>query len=75
MVESIEVLNYRQANILEDLIQEPEKIFTIQEIVETYKVAYQTARTDLLKLVSLGYVSMKQVSKKYLFVYNPDNSK
>ncbi len=30
--------------------------FTIREIMETYGVVYQTARTDLLRLADLGCI-------------------
>jgi len=67
LIEKNKILNLRQATILEEMIDSPEKAFSIQEILETYNVAYQTARTDLLLLADLGYAKMKKIGKKYVF--------
>lgn len=73
IVEKIKELNFRQASILEEMIKNPEKTFTIEEISETYHVVYQTARTDLLTLHRLGYANMNKISKKFVFQFNKDN--
>jgi len=63
-------LNLRQAMILEDFSKNPTKIFTIKEISETYRVVYQTARTDLLLLAQKKYINKKLSGKTFLFTYN-----
>jgi Fic family protein len=74
IIEEIKSLNFRQANILEEMMKKQEKTFTIQEIAEVYHVVYQTARTDLLTLHKLGYVNMFKVSKKFVFQFNKQNA-
>jgi Fic family protein len=70
LIEKIKELNPRQAIILEEIMKKPEKTFTIQEIMSSYNVVYETARTDLLRLSDLGYLIMKKVSNKYVFKIN-----
>lgn len=74
IIENIRELNFRQASILEDMIKNPDKTFTISEISETYNVVYQTARTDLLALAKLGYADMYKVSKKFVFKLSKDRT-
>ena len=65
-------LNYRQADILIDLCKK-ENSTTIEKMQERYNTTYQTARTDLLRLASLGYVIKILVGKQ--FVFKPDKEK
>ncbi len=62
-------LNLRQALILEEFMKHPSKIFTIKEIIETYGVVYQTARTDLLLLQRKKFISKKLSGKTFVFLY------
>lgn len=62
-----ENINERQIEILRDILNNAEKIITINDIQEEFGVAYQTARTDLLSLEKLGYLELKQRGKKMLF--------
>jgi len=45
----------------------PDKGFVIGEIMNTYNVAYDTARNDLLHLTKLGYLENIKVQKKFIF--------
>lgn len=63
-------LNLRQAMILEGFMKNPNKIFTIKEISETYRVVYQTARTDLLLLASKGFIDKKISGKAFIFSFD-----
>lgn len=72
IVGSIKGINVRQAAVLEDCMKNPEKYYTIQEISGAYNVVYQTARTDLLLLTKLGYLTMKKISKRFVFKLNPE---
>jgi len=74
-VEKIKTINYRQATILKDMMKNPDKKYTIQEISETYNIVYQTARTDLIKLATLDYAHMNKIGKMFVFTYNSDNKK
>ncbi len=67
-------LNLRQAMILKEFMEERNKIFTIKEISETYKVAYQTARTDLLFLAEKNYIIKKTSSNAFVFKFNENSS-
>ncbi|MFP4112317.1 MAG: Fic family protein [Candidatus Woesearchaeota archaeon] len=73
IIQKINKINYRQADILEDMMKNPDKTFTIQEISETYRVVYQTARTDLLTLHKMGYAKMYKISKKFVFQFDEKN--
>lgn len=62
-----EDINERQAEILKELINFPDKSYSIKEIENQFSISYQTARTDLLGLVTLEYLSEKFMGKKMLF--------
>ncbi len=63
----IEDLNERQVEILFKINKEKHKIYTIKEIQNTFGIAYQTARTDLMNLVDQGYMAQKKSGNKMLF--------
>lgn len=69
ILEKLDDVNYRQASILEEMMKDPGKKHSIQEITQLYRVVYQTARTDLLSLAKKGYVKMEKEKrgKKFLF--------
>ena len=67
-----EDINERQAEIIKSLINEPDTVLSINEIKGLFGTAYQTARTDLLHLESLGYLSGKLSGKKLLFFKSTD---
>lgn len=71
IIKSIDV-NERQAEIIKQIINEPEVILSINEIQGKFGTAYQTARTDLLELESIGYLNSKLVGKKLIF-FKSDN--
>ncbi len=56
--------------ILEGFMKNPNKMFTIKEISETYRVVYQTARTDLLLLTSKEFIDKKTSGKTFIFFFN-----
>lgn len=62
-----ENINERQAEILKSVLVDHLKSLTIQEIQNKFAVVYQTARTDLLGLVALGYLTEKKMGKKLVF--------
>jgi Fic family protein len=62
-------LNLRQAEIIKFLIKNPDKPITIKEITETYRVAYGTARSDLLHLENKGLLSKQKAGKEYIFIF------
>lgn len=62
-----ENVNERQAELLRALIIDNRKSFTIAEVQTRFGVVYQTARTDLLGLQDLGYITEKKFGKKLIF--------
>ena len=60
-------INERQAELLRGLIVDNQKSFTIKEAQTRFATVYQTARTDLLGLVELGYLKEKKMGKKLIF--------
>jgi len=73
IIHDVPGLNLRHTMILEEFIRNPTKIFTIKEISETFKVVYQTARTDLLLLVSKGFISQKISGRTFVFILNEES--
>ncbi len=71
IIKSIDV-NERQAEIIKQVINEPEVILSFNEIQGKFGTSYQTARTDLMGLESLGYLKCKSVGKKSIFFKSDD---
>lgn len=69
ILQKSEGLSLRQAEIIKSLIKNPGKPITIKEIVETYRVAYGTARNDLFHLEELGYLAKQKSGKEYIFIF------
>lgn len=59
----------RQAEILSEMMDANDQIFTIYQIAERFNVVYQTARTDLLRLEELGYIVREKRGKGLFFYY------
>ncbi|MBS1917465.1 MAG: Fic family protein [Bacteroidetes bacterium] len=60
-------INERQSEILRGMIIDNQKSFTIKEVQTIFATVYQTARTDLLGLVDLGFLTEKKMGKKLIF--------
>jgi len=73
ILENLKFLSFRQADILEEMMSNPDKYFSIQEVAAVYHIVYQTARTDLLYLTQKGYLTMRTVGRKFLFRFNPES--
>ncbi len=67
LIQGINDINLRQAEILKKIMRNPEKKFVINEIMVTYNVAYDTARNDLLHLTGLGYLEKTRIKNKFIF--------
>jgi Fic family protein len=70
IITKIRDINPRQATILRHLMEHSDEYFTIKQISQMYDVVYQTARTDLLHLVSLEYLIMERRGKEFIFIFN-----
>jgi Fic family protein len=64
-------LNFRQADVI-IIMSKSSKHITIEEMQERYHITYQTARTDLLNLVELGYMTKILAGKQFLFAFNKE---
>ncbi|OQX20640.1 MAG: hypothetical protein BWK75_04635 [Candidatus Altiarchaeales archaeon A3] len=67
LIKDTDNINLRQADILKKFMKNPDKLFVINEIMTTYNIAYETARTDLLHLTKFDYLEKKQAGKKFMF--------
>jgi len=67
LIKGLKNINVRQADMLKEFTKDPEKIFFISEIMNTYGVVYQTARSDLLHLTKMGYINKILIKKKFGF--------
>jgi Fic family protein len=67
-----EDINERQAELLKKLLIDGRRRLTIKEVQTTFGVVYQTARTDLLHLQNLGYITGKKMGKKLIFFKSDD---
>ncbi len=63
-------MNPRQAEILSEIMESPNQIFTIFQIADRFNVVYQTARTDLMHLNDLGYIVKEKRGKGLFFYFN-----
>lgn len=65
-------VNPRQRMLLASAFEKPDEIYTIETHANVQAVTYQTARTDLLELKSLGLLHMRKEGKKFVFIPAPD---
>jgi len=73
LVRSAHTLNYRQRDVLLVALEGQDREFRIADHQAVYQSAYATARADLLGLVNLGFMHMKQHGKKsFVFRTQPD---
>ena len=64
-------LNHRQHALLMHAMTHPDSIYTIQSHQNSHRVAYGTARSDLLRLVEEGYLIQRTVGSRYVFTPAP----
>jgi Uncharacterized conserved protein len=62
-------LTIRQADILKQFMKHPEKPFRSKEIMETYKIANATARSDLFHLADLGFIRKEKSGRELVFLF------
>jgi len=61
------LLNYRQIALINRALKRPETIFYVKSHRGAHNVTYDTARTDLLKLVKLGLLEKSKIGKAFAF--------
>jgi len=61
------LLNYRQIALINRALKNPDAIFYVESHRGAHNVTYDTARTDLLKLVQMGLLSKTKIGKAFSF--------
>ncbi len=64
-------LNHRQRLIIARALREPTAEFRIRHHRTNHRVAYATARADLLELVDKGYLVCERRNRAFIFVPSP----
>lgn len=65
-------LNHRQIALLSHAMQHPDAEYSFQSHQTSHRVAFQTARTDLLDLEQRGYLERVKRGKRFFFLPIPD---
>lgn len=60
-------LNHRQLALLGNALRNPGATYTFQSHATSHDVVYQSARNDLLDLVSRGLLEKRRVGRKFVF--------
>ena len=61
-------LNHRQISILNRALKNPDAVFTVASHRGSHNVTYDTARTDLLKLVDYGLLVKTKSGRAFVFI-------
>ncbi len=61
------LLNYRQISLINRALKSPNAIFYVESHRGSHNVTYDTARTDLLKLVKIGILEKTKIGKAFAF--------
>jgi len=70
IIKKIKGINQREGDILRSMMEHSGEYFTIREILQMYDTVYETARTDLLHLADLGYVTKEKRGREFIFIFN-----
>jgi Fic family protein len=73
IIKKIKGISQRQGDILRSMMEHRDQYFTIREIMQMYDTVYETARTDLLHLADLGYVTKEKRGREFIFIFNEDS--
>ena len=68
------LVNHRQLALLTHAMRHPDHIYTIDSHRRSHRVAYETARNDLLSLVASGYLVKVRLGRAFGFTPDPELS-
>ncbi|MGE0623452.1 MAG: Fic family protein [Pseudomonadales bacterium] len=60
-------LNYRQMALISHALRNPSERYTVESHRKSHRVTYPTARSDLLKLVEHGLLTVSKIGRAYVF--------
>ena len=60
-------LNHRQIALINSALKNPAAVFYVASHRDAHNVTYDTARTDLLKLVDLGLLEKSKIGRAFVF--------
>jgi Fic family protein len=63
--------NHRQLALLGNALRAPDAVYTFQAHASSHGVTHETARNDLLPLVSRGFLDQRRAGRRYAFVPTP----
>lgn len=66
-------LNHREIALLSHAIRHPGHEYTVKSHQNSHRIAYATARADLLHLAKLGLLSSRRIGQKTLAFVAPEN--
>lgn len=64
-------INHRQRRVLQVALNNPDAVFKIESHQKTHRVAYATARADLMKLAELGFLQCIRGKRAFEFPVAP----
>ena len=67
-----ENLNHRQVALLSHAMKHPGHGYTMESHRRSHRVAYQTARSDLLTLVALNHLEQRKRGRAFHFIAPSD---
>ena len=75
LLKRLPLLNHRQQEVLNHAIHHPESFYTIYRHMRIHGIVYQTARNDLLQLVSRRLLTAEKHRRQYVFLPAEDLTK
>ena len=66
-VNSLDLLNYRQRDLIGGALRHPNRDYTIKSHQTVHNVVYQTARTDPFELAELGLLEKHKRRRSWIF--------
>jgi Fic family protein len=67
LLKNSDTFNHRQFALLANALRVPDAIYTFQTHAASHGVTHETARTDLLALVEMGFLEQRRQGRRYTF--------